>query len=124
VPRIAMRYSDNEHAMVADARAMATRLLDAMGFERLPDTTPFLLPVRHPWLGDATMPPGTRSHELGGARMGDDPRRSFVDAFNESWETKNLFVVDGACFPSVGVQNPTLTIMALAARAAAHFAER
>jgi choline dehydrogenase-like flavoprotein len=61
--------------------------------------------------------PGESIHEVGGARMGSDPRKSVLNGFNQAWDVKNLFVLDGACFPSAGTQNPTLTIMALASRA-------
>lgn len=64
--------------------------------------------------------PGSAIHEVGGARMGDDPETSVVDPNNQSWDAKGLYVTDGAVFPSIGLQNPTLTIMALTARACAH----
>jgi choline dehydrogenase-like flavoprotein len=57
-------------------------------------------------------------HELGGARMGVDPRTSVLSPFNQCWDARNLFVVDGSAFPTAGWQNPTLTMMALAVRAA------
>jgi choline dehydrogenase-like flavoprotein len=60
---------------------------------------------------------GAAIHESGGARMGPDPERSVVSPFCQCWEAPNLFVTDGACFVSPGFQNPTLTIMALTARA-------
>jgi choline dehydrogenase-like flavoprotein len=60
---------------------------------------------------------GAAIHESGGARMGHDPERSVVSPFCQCWEAPNLFVTDGACFVSPGFQNPTLTIMALTARA-------
>lgn len=61
--------------------------------------------------------PGSAIHECGAARMGDDPSASVLDPFNQCWEAPNLYVVDGAAFPSEGIQNPTLTILALTARA-------
>jgi choline dehydrogenase-like flavoprotein len=60
---------------------------------------------------------GQAVHECGGARMGDDPGFSVLDNKNQVWDVGNLFVTDGACFPNTGCQNPTLTIMALTARA-------
>ena len=66
--------------------------------------------------------PGMFVHEVGGARMGDDPRSSVVDPFCRAWDVRNLFVTDGACWPTSGWQNPTLTEMALTARACAHAA--
>lgn len=64
--------------------------------------------------------PGSAIHEVGGARMGDDPVTSVIDPNNQCWQAKGLYVTDGACFPSIGLQNPTLTIMALTARACRH----
>lgn len=64
--------------------------------------------------------PGTSVHECGTARMGHDPATSVLDSHNVSWDTPGLYVTDGAAFPSQGTQNPTLTIMALTARACDH----
>lgn len=65
-------------------------------------------------------PPGLAIHECGTARMGEDPRTSVLDRNNQCWDAKGLYITDGACFPSQGSQNPTLTIMALTARACSH----
>lgn len=65
-------------------------------------------------------PPGLAVHECGTARMGNDPRTSVLDQNNQCWDAKGLYVTDGASFPSQGSQNPTLTIMALTARACNH----
>ena len=62
-------------------------------------------------------PPGSSNHECGTGRMGRDPTNSVLDAHNECWEARGLFVTDGACLPSQGAQNPTLTLLALTARA-------
>jgi choline dehydrogenase-like flavoprotein len=62
--------------------------------------------------------PGSAAHEIGGAGMGDDPRVSVTDRWGRPWDTENLIVADGACFPAGCWQNVTLTIMALARRAA------
>lgn len=67
-------------------------------------------------------PGGASIHECGTARMGADPETSVVDPNNECWDIRGLYVTDGACFPRQHVHNPTLTIMALTARAAAHAA--
>ena len=64
---------------------------------------------------------GSAIHEMGGARMGRDPKSSVVNAHNQVWDAPNVFVTDGACMTSSGCQNPSLTYMALTARAA-HFA--
>jgi choline dehydrogenase-like flavoprotein len=64
--------------------------------------------------------PGTAVHECGTARMGADASSSVLDPNNQCWDARGLYVTDGACFPSQGSQNPTLTIMALTMRACAH----
>jgi choline dehydrogenase-like flavoprotein len=61
--------------------------------------------------------PGSIIHEVGGAILGSDAKKSVVNAFNQSWDVKNLFLCDGAPFASNADKNPTLTIMALAWRA-------
>ena len=66
----------------------------------------------------------TLNHQLGGCRMGNDPRSSVVDAFCRTHDVPNLYVVDGSVFPSSSEKNPTLTIMALAARTADHISDR
>ena len=63
-------------------------------------------------------PDGFASHEVGTVRMGTDPRTSVLNGHCQSHEIPNLFVVDGSCFPTFPEKNPTLTIMALAVRAA------
>jgi choline dehydrogenase-like flavoprotein len=60
---------------------------------------------------------GSAIHEHGTCRMGADPRRSALNAFNQMHEVKNLFVVDGSAFPNATEKNPTLTILALSWRA-------
>jgi choline dehydrogenase-like flavoprotein len=57
-------------------------------------------------------------HELGTARMGRDPKRSVLNAHNQVWDAPNVFVTDGACMVSASCVNPSLTYMALTARAA------
>lgn len=69
---------------------------------------------------DEIQPPGSAIHESGTARMGSDPASSVLDPYNQCWEAQGLYVTDGACFPSQGTQNPTLTILALTARACDH----
>jgi choline dehydrogenase-like flavoprotein len=64
------------------------------------------------------------NHELGGCRMGSDPKTSVLDAFCRAHDVPNLYVVDGSVFPSASEKNPTHTMMALAARTADHIADR
>jgi choline dehydrogenase-like flavoprotein len=65
-------------------------------------------------------PPGKAIHEMGTARMGRDPRTSVLNAYNQAHDIPNLFVTDGACMTSSANQNPSITYMALTARACAH----
>jgi choline dehydrogenase-like flavoprotein len=60
--------------------------------------------------------PGLAAHEVGTARMGSDPRSSVLTNFCQAWDVKNLFVMDGSSFVTQATQNPTLTMLALAAR--------
>jgi choline dehydrogenase-like flavoprotein len=62
--------------------------------------------------------PGMGIHEMGTARMGRDPKTSALNAHNQVWDAPNVFVTDGACMTSAACQNPSLTYMALTARAA------
>ena len=87
------------------------RILKASGAEILP------------YKKVAPYPLGSVTHEAGGARMGDDPKTSVLDSWNRCHDVKNLLVVDAACFVSHPEKHPTLTIMALAYRAADHLAE-
>jgi choline dehydrogenase-like flavoprotein len=104
VPKIRFRYLDNERQMALHAQGALREIVDAIGFR------PMI--VR-----DELLTPGTRAHELGGARMGSRPETAVLNSFNQCWDIKNLFVTDGACFPRAGYKGPTLTMMALTARA-------
>lgn len=103
VPHIAFTRSANELEMAADQAIQLERLMAATGFEITCRT--------------GLSVPGCSIHEAGTARMGEDERTSVLNARNQCWSTRNLFVTDGAAFPSVGFQNPTLTMMALTGRA-------
>jgi choline dehydrogenase-like flavoprotein len=99
-------YGENEHAM---ARAMHVRLneiLDAIGVAEREQPSEKLSVF------------GKNIHECGTARMGRDPKKSVVNQFNQVHDARNLFVTDGACFVTQGCYEPTLTIMAISARAA------
>jgi choline dehydrogenase-like flavoprotein len=69
-----------------------------------------------------TLQPGLFVHEVGTARMGSNPKTSFLNANCQSWEIPNLFITDGACWPTSAYQNPTLTMMAITLRSAPHVA--
>ncbi|HTN39568.1 MAG TPA: GMC oxidoreductase, partial [Asticcacaulis sp.] len=64
--------------------------------------------------------PGNKIHEMGTARMGRDPKTSVLNGWCQSHDVPNLFITDGSCMASSAVQNPSLTYMALTARAADH----
>jgi len=67
---------------------------------------------------NATMSfPGNANHEMGTARMGNDPKTSVLNKWNQMHEVPNVFITDGSCMTSSAVQNPSLTYMALTARA-------
>ncbi len=68
--------------------------------------------------------PGYSIHELGTARMGDNPKTSVVNKWNQSHDIKNLFVVDGSSFVTSGWQNPTMTILSLSMRASEYLADQ
>jgi choline dehydrogenase-like flavoprotein len=75
--------------------------------------------------GEAAISPGgSIIHEVGGARMGSDPKTSVTNSWGQTWDVSNLFVSDGAVFVSNADKNPTLTIMALAWRTADHILQR
>ncbi|MFJ6393758.1 GMC oxidoreductase [Streptomyces sp. NPDC091972] len=103
--RIRLRYGAEERELAAEQAATMAEMAAAAGWD-VTDVT------------DAPAVPGTSVHELGGAAMGTTPDRSVTDAANRLWEAPNVLVADGAAFTTPGWQNPTLTIMALATRAA------
>ncbi|HLG15409.1 MAG TPA: GMC family oxidoreductase [Blastocatellia bacterium] len=104
-------HSDNEMAMMADALESLKEMAQAAGVE-VTYANPF------------PAAPGLCIHETGTARMGNDPTTSILNKYNQSWDVKNLFVTDGACFVSQGCQNPTLTMMAVTARACDYIVEQ
>ena len=100
-------WSANDLAIHRDMNVTAAELLHAAGAKH----------IEHP-KGPST--PGGTNHEMGSARMGRDPKTSVLNAWNQSWDVPNLFVTDGAAMTSSGCQNPSLTYMALTARACHH----
>jgi choline dehydrogenase-like flavoprotein len=105
-------YGENEHAM---AKAMRDHLGEIMDALKLEDRTP---------PRDELNIFGKNIHECGTARMGNDPKTSVLNAYNQVHDVKNVFVTDGACFVTQGCSEPTLTIMAISARAADYIAEQ
>ena len=123
--RIGCAWGDNDRAMHHAMGAAVEEMLRAGGgrtvrrygaFAGLPGLLGLPARLERFWLAP---PPGAFVHEVGGARMGSDPRASVVDARNRLWGMPNVLVTDGACWPTCGWQSPTLTIMALTARACA-----
>jgi choline dehydrogenase-like flavoprotein len=100
-------FRDNERKLMADARLQGEEMLRKAG----------LLNVSS-WAGEFV--PGDAIHEMGGARMGADPTRSVLNKWSQAHDAPNLFVTDGAQMASVSCVNPSLTFMALTARAADH----
>jgi choline dehydrogenase-like flavoprotein len=96
---------ENERLMRLDMMNDMAEMLEATGVK---DVRTF----DHPYF------PGMGIHEMGTARMGRDPKTSALNAHNQVWDAPNVFVTDGACMTSAACQNPSLTYMALTARAA------
>ncbi len=109
--RIHMSWSDNERNLFEDGRQQAAEMLEAAGATDVRVT------------GRPSVP-GFCIHEIGTARMGRDPKTSVLNAFNQAHEVRNLFVTDGACWVSSACQNPTLTMMAITARACDYIVEQ
>ncbi len=105
--KIDCEYKENEIAMRKDMKAQAVEMLEAAGYKNI---KPF----------DGTFVPGHGIHEMGTARMGRDPKTSVLNKWNQVWDAPNVFVTDGACMTSSACQNPSLTYMALTARACDH----
>ncbi|MFS2185490.1 GMC oxidoreductase [Mucilaginibacter sp. P25] len=100
----------NELKMRIDMEKDGKEMLEAIGAKdvQTSSTNPFL---------------GRGIHEMGTARMGRDPKTSVLNEWNQVWDAKNVFVTDGSCMTSAACQNPSLTYMALTARAANHAVE-
>jgi len=103
--RVVASYAENERAMAKAMRREVMEILDAMKLEN----------ARPP--AELISVFGKNVHECGTARMGNDPKKSVVNSFGQVHDMKNLFVTDGAVFVTQGCYEPTLTIMAISARA-------
>jgi len=104
VLKIHCEWRDNEKALLRDMMIQAAEMLAAAGAVEI-------RPFNH------NSPPGLTIHEMGTARMGDDPKKSVLNKHNQAHDVKNLFMTDGACMASSSCVNPSLTYMALTARA-------
>lgn len=106
IPRlkISVGYDDNDEKMVADFISELSEMFNRAGFTNLKSS-------------DSKQAPGLDIHEMGGVRMGHDPKTSLLNRWNQLHACKSVFVTDGACMTSTSTQNPSLTYMALSARA-------
>jgi choline dehydrogenase-like flavoprotein len=111
VLKFSYRFGENEKKMVADMAVAAREMFETAKFEILSVTSDIF-------------PEGWSIHELGTVRMGNDPKTSVVNQFQQAHDVKNLLVVDGSTHVSASAQNPTWTIMALCWRSCDHVAEQ
>lgn len=107
VLKIHCSWSDNEREIRKDMAISAAEMLASAGARDV-----------EPYANDA--PPGFAIHEMGTARMGRDPKTSVLDPYNRAHDVKNLFITDGGAMVSSSCVNPSLTYMALTARACDH----
>jgi choline dehydrogenase-like flavoprotein len=101
-----VEFKENEKKMRVDMKADMKEMLEIAGIKNVQEY-------------DNDNAPGMGIHEMGAARMGRDPKTSVLNGNNQVWDCKNVFVTDGACMVSTSCVNPSLTYMALTARAAA-----
>lgn len=102
--RVNFEYHENEEAMKKDIKASAEEMLEKTGFINIQGFS-------------YNTPGGSAVHEMGTARMGRDPKTSVLNGYNQLHDCKNIFITDGSCMTSSATQNPSLTYMALTARA-------
>jgi choline dehydrogenase-like flavoprotein len=107
VLKIDCATGENERLMRRDMIADMAEMLEQCG-------------VKNVETFDSGYFPGMGIHEMGTARMGRDPKTSVLNQWNQVWDAPNVFVTDGSCMVSSACQNPSLTYMALTARAADH----
>jgi len=100
-------YTENDILLLKDFLEQGAEMLEKAGVKDI---------MAH----DSKQAPGLDIHEMGGIRMGNDPRTSLLNKWNQFHHAPNVFVTDGACMVSTSTQNPSLTFMALTARAADH----
>lgn len=104
VVKIDFEFKGNEQRMMKDIREVCADMLHTAGFQNIGTF-------------NYNNPGGSAAHEMGTARMGHDPKTSVLNRFNQVHAVKNLFITDGSCMTSSACQNPSLTYMALTARA-------
>ena len=113
IPQLAINisYDENDDKMTKDFIEQFTEMYTKAGFTDIKSN-------------DSKQPPGLDIHEMGGVRMGHDPKTSMLNKWNQLHACKNMFITDGAAMTSTSTQNPSLTYMALTARAADYAMEQ
>ncbi|MGM0944250.1 MAG: GMC oxidoreductase [Bacteroidota bacterium] len=102
--RVSVDYDENDEKLLRDFLEQGEEMLSKAGVTGI-------------YKSDNKQAPGLDIHEMGGVRMGRDPKTSLLNGFNQMHLAPNVFVTDGACMTSTGTQNPSITYMALTARA-------
>lgn len=105
--KISVDYDENDEKSLQDFLVQGAEMLDKAKTKNI-------------HTNDSKQAPGLDIHEMGGVRMGRDPKTSLLNAYNQIHSCPNVFVTDGACMTSTSTQNPSLTYMALTARAVDH----
>jgi choline dehydrogenase-like flavoprotein len=105
--RINIGYDQNDELMMEDFKEDFIKMFTDAGYKNVV-------------FEDDKRAPGLDIHEMGGVRMGRDPKTSILNEWNQIHSCPNVYVTDGACMTSMGTQNPSLTFMAITARAANH----
>ncbi|MFD2146990.1 GMC family oxidoreductase [Mucilaginibacter antarcticus] len=105
--RVSIEFDDNDEKILKDFFTEFTEMFTKAGYTNIKQI-------------DTERKPGNENHEMGGVRMGHDPQTSLLNSFNQLHHCKNVFVTDGACMTSTSSQNPSITYMALTARAVDH----
>ncbi len=108
--KFSVAYDDNDEKMIKDFFEQYTEMYTKAGFTDIKTS-------------DRKQAPGLDIHEMGGVRMGKDPKTSLLNEWHQLHSCPNVIVTDGACMTSTSTQNPSLTYMAMTARAANHVVE-
>lgn len=109
--KVSVDYDQNDEDMIKDYLEQMGEMFESAGFKNIRTR-------------DDHRAPGLDIHEMGGVRMGHDPETSLLNRWNQLHACKNVYVTDGSCMTSTSTQNPSLTYMALAARAVDHAVKR
>ncbi len=104
---ISVSYDENDEKMVKDFVEQLSEMYTKAGFTNIQSA-------------DSKQAPGLDIHEMGGVRMGKDPKTSMLNKWNQLHACKNVYITDGACMTSTSTQNPSLTYMAFTARSCDH----